>query len=118
MHIARSRNDLYATLARLHCRDAALALADHLHALIAKLVERASEFADVVMPGYTHMQPAQPSTYGFYLLGIADAFMRDAGRLDDFWPRLNLNPLGAAAMTGTSFPIDRNLTTALLGFDA
>jgi argininosuccinate lyase len=118
MHIARSRNDLYAALARLHCRDAALALADNLHALIAKLIERASEFADVVMPGYTHMQPAQPSTYGFYLLGIADAFVRDADRLDEIWPRINLSPMGAAAMTGTSFPIDRDLTASLLGFDA
>lgn len=118
MHIARSRNDLYATLARLHCRDAALTLADRLHALIGKLIDRASEFADVVMPGYTHMQPAQPSTYGFYLLGIAGAFMRDADRLDDAWPRINLNPMGSAAMTGTSFPIDRDLTSSLLGFDA
>jgi argininosuccinate lyase len=118
MHIARSRNDLGATLNRLHCRAGALGLIDKLHALIEKLIERADQFADVVMPGYTHMQPAQPSTYGFYLLGIADAFMRDAGRLDDLWARLNLNPLGAAAMTGTSFPIDRSLTTELLGFDA
>jgi argininosuccinate lyase len=117
MHIARSRNDLYATLARLHCRDGALALADQLHALIGKLIERAGEFADVVMPGYTHMQPAQPATYGFYLLGIADAFMRDADRLDNAWPRINLNPMGAAAMTGTSFPVDRDLTASLLGFD-
>jgi argininosuccinate lyase len=121
MHIARSRTRMSVDgtqLNRLHCRAGALELIDRLHGLIEKLIERADQFADVVMPGYTHMQPAQPSTYGFYLLGIADAFMRDAGRLDDFWPRLNLNPLGAAAMTGTSFPIDRNLTTALLGFDA
>src|SRR5271163_3029357 len=117
MHIARSRNDLGATLNRLQCRDAALALIDNLQELIAVLIERADQFADVVMPGYTHMQPAQPATYGFYLLGVADAFMRDSGRLDDLWPRINLNPLGAAAMAGTSFPIDRDLTTSLLGFD-
>jgi argininosuccinate lyase len=118
MHIARSRNDLGATLQRLHCREIALGLADALHGLIAVLIERAAQFADVVMPGYTHMQPAQPSTYGFYLLGIADAFMRDSDRMDAVWPRINLNPMGAAAMTGTSFPIDRDLTTSLLGFDA
>jgi argininosuccinate lyase len=117
MHIARSRNDMQATIQRLHCRSAALALVDNLHALIAILVDRAEQYADVVMPGYTHMQPAQPSTYGFYLLGLAEAFMRDICRLNEVWPRINLNPLGAAAMTGTSFPIDRDLTTALLGFD-
>lgn len=118
MHIARSRNDLGATLQRLRCREIALDLFDALHALIEVLIKRATQFSDVVMPGYTHMQPAQPSTYGFYLLGIADAFMRDGDRLDGVWPRINLNPMGAAAMTGTSFPIDRNLTTSLLGFDA
>ena len=118
MHIARSRNDLGATLQRLHCRDIALDLTDALHRLIEVLIKRADQFADVVMPGYTHMQPAQPSTYGFYLLGIADAFMRDSDRMDAVWPRINLNPMGAAAMTGTSFPIDRDLTTSLLGFDA
>jgi argininosuccinate lyase len=117
IHIARSRNDLQATFQRLHCRNAALALSDRLHALIAILLERADQYADVVMPGYTHMQPAQPSTYGFYLLGLAEAFMRDSCRLDEVWPRINLNPLGAAAMTGTGFPIDRNLTASLLGFD-
>jgi argininosuccinate lyase len=117
MHVARSRNDLGATLSRLHCRNGALALIDKVQALVAMLIERAGQFADVVMPGYTHMQPAQPSTYGFYLLGIAGAFMRDSDRLHDLWPRLNLNPMGAAAMTGTSFPIDRDLTTSLLGFD-
>jgi argininosuccinate lyase len=117
MHIARSRNDLQATFQRLHCRNAALALTDRLHALIEVLIERADQFADVVMPGYTHMQPAQPSTYGFYLLGLAEAFMRDGDRLNALWPRINLNPLGAAAMTGTGFPIDRDLTAALLGFD-
>jgi argininosuccinate lyase len=117
MHIARSRNDLGATLDRLHCRNAALELIDCLHALIAVMLERAEQFADVVMPGYTHMQPAQPSTYGFYLLGLAEAFMRDCDRLDGVWPRINRNPLGAAAMTGTSFRIDRELTASLLGFD-
>ncbi len=117
MHIARSRNDLQAAIQRLHCRNAALALTEHLHELIAMLVGRADQYADVVMPGYTHMQPAQPSTYGFYLLGIAGAFMRDSDRLNEVWPRINLNPLGAAAMTGTSFPIDRDLTSTLLGFD-
>lgn len=118
MHIARSRNDLGATLHRLHARTALLTLVDHLQTFIATLLARAEQFADVVMPGYTHMQPAQPSSYGFYLLGLAGSLQRDNDRLDDLWPRINLNPMGAAAMTGTSFPIDRDLTTSLLGFDA
>ena len=117
MHTGRSRNDLGATLDRMLCRDAALKLIDCLHALIAVLLARAEQFADVVMPGYTHLQPAQPSTYGFYLAGLAEAFLRDCNRLDNAWPCINLSPLGAAAMTGTSFPIDRQLTASLLGFD-
>lgn len=117
MHIGRSRNDLQATLQRLHCRTAGLALIDNALDLRAMLLRRAAEFAEVVMPGYTHLQPAQPSTYGFYLLGIADAFARDTARLAAAWAETNRNPLGAAAMTGTSFPIDRNRTAALLGFD-
>jgi len=117
MHIARSRNDLQATLQRLHCRTAALALIDQVQALVQVMTARADQFADVVMPGYTHMQPAQPSTYGFYLLGVAEAFMRHNDRLEEAWPRINVSPLGAAAMTGTSFPIDRDLTASLLGFD-
>jgi argininosuccinate lyase len=85
---------LGATLNRLQCRDATLALIDNLHALIAVLIERAEQFADVVMAGYTHMQPAQPATYGFYLLGIADAFMRDGDRLDDLWAARQPQPAG------------------------
>jgi argininosuccinate lyase len=118
LHIGRSRNDLYATLNRLQCRDAALDIIDAVNALRRDLIEQAAIYADAVMPGYTHLQPAQPSTWGYYLLGLAEAFARDAERIAATWARINRNPLGAAAMTGTRFPIDCALTTRLLGFDA
>ncbi len=117
LHIGRSRNDLGAALARMQCREALLEITDALLALRAALLEAAKRHADAVMPGHTHLQPAQPSTFGFLLLGLADAFARDAARLSGAWPRLNLSPLGAAAMTGSSFPLDRALLAALLGFE-
>jgi argininosuccinate lyase len=79
-------------------------------------LDRAEQNADVVMPGYTHLQPAQPVTFGWYLLGIAQALERDGQRLDQAYPRLNLNPLGAGALACTTFPIDRMETARLLGF--
>lgn len=118
LHIGRSRNDLYATLNRLQCRDAALDIIDAVNALRDSLLAAAVRHADAVMPGYTHLQPAQPSTWGYYLLGLAEAFGRDAERIAASWTRINRNPLGAAAMTGTRFAIDCDLTTRLLGFDA
>ena len=93
-------------------------LSDANEAAAVSLLDRAALFADVVMPGYTHLQPAQPITFGFYLSGIASALARDAGRLVDAWKRLNLSPMGAAALATTSFPIDRALVADLLGFDA
>jgi argininosuccinate lyase len=117
-HIARSRNDLKATKDRLRARPLALAIYDGVIALRAALLEQAERHRDVVMPGYTHLQPAQPITFGYYLLGVAQALERDHARLAECWPRLNVNPLGTGALAGTSFPIDRALTTRLLGFDA
>ena len=118
MHLARSRNDLWATVARMNARATLLGTGERLLDLRARLLELAEAHADLVMPGFTHLQPAQPITAGFYLHGIEQALARDAGRLADAYPRLNRCPLGAGALAGTSFPIDRELTARLLGFDA
>lgn len=117
MHIARSRNDLGAAIDRMRTRDIVLAVGAALARIQEHALDGAMEFRDVVMTGYTHLQPAQPVTYGFYLAGLCAAFERDSDRLLDTWPRINLNPLGAGALAGTSFAIDRDLTARLLGFD-
>ena len=117
LHIARSRNDLSAALDRLRVRDLVLQLLDGANALRAALIARAEMFADVVVPGHTHLQPAQPITFGYYLAGLASALERDAERLLDAWKRVNLSTMGAAALATTTFPIDRALTAELLGFD-
>ncbi|MDB5377106.1 MAG: argininosuccinate lyase [Rubritepida sp.] len=117
LHIARSRNDLSAALDRLRAREAVLDLLEASAKVRHTFIERGAEFADVVMPGYTHLQPAQPITFGFYLTGLASALERDAERLLDLWKRLNLSPMGAAALATTTFPIDRAMVAALLGFD-
>jgi argininosuccinate lyase len=117
MHIARSRNDLGATLDRMRARDAILDISAALCDIQDHALNGAIQFRHVVMPGYTHLQPAQPITYGFYLSGIAAAFERDAQRLMNGWASTNLNPLGAGALAGTTFDIDRALTSKLLGFD-
>jgi argininosuccinate lyase len=117
LHTARSRNDQVATDFRLYVRDtidetdAALAAFQH------ALVERALEHAGTVMPGFTHLQTAQPVTFGHHLLAYVEMAARDRGRFADARKRLNESPLGAAALAGTSFPIDRDLTAKTLGFD-
>lgn len=118
LHIARSRNDLSAAMDRLRARDALLALLDGANTVRRTLLDRAELFAEVVMPGYTHLQPAQPITFGYYLSGIASALQRDTARLLEAWKRVNLSPMGAAALATTSFPIDRVMVADLLGFDA
>lgn len=117
MHTARSRNDIKSAQDRLLARGFALRIMNDLLVLREKTVERADELKDVVMPGYTHMQPAQPITFGYYLLGIAHALERDYQRISQCYTRINLNPLGAGALAGTPFPIDRRMTADLLGFD-
>ncbi len=116
MHIARSRNDLKATQDRLRARDNTLDVIAGEIAVRQALLEGAERHAGVIMPGYTHLQPAQPITFGYYLLGLGHAFERDHDRLDGCYRRINVNPLGTGALAGTSFPIDRQMTTALLGF--
>jgi argininosuccinate lyase len=117
LHTARSRNDLKCTLDRMRARAKALDLTGRVLELRSALLDKARDTLSVVMPGYTHMQPAQPITFGWYLLGIEQAIARDHDRLVDCHARLNLCPLGAGAMAGTSFPIDRATTARLLGFD-
>jgi argininosuccinate lyase len=117
LHTARSRNDQVATDFRMWVRSAAEALDDHLRDLQAALLDRAEEHAATVMPGFTHLQPAQPVTFGHHLLAYVEMFGRDRGRFADARQRLNECPLGAAALAGTGFPIDRDGTAEALGFE-
>jgi argininosuccinate lyase len=117
LHTARSRNDQVATDFRLWVRDAATAMDAALKQLQNALIERAEEFSDAVMPGFTHLQTAQPVTLGHHLLAYVEMFGRDRGRFADCRIRLNESPLGAAALAGTSFAIDRFATAKALGFD-
>ena len=117
LHTARSRNDQVATDFRLWVREACEAADEALADLQAALVDQAEAAADVVMPGYTHLQNAQPVTFGHHLLAYVEMFGRDRGRFADARARMNESPLGAAALAGTPFPIDRRLTARTLGFD-
>ncbi|MEO0672135.1 MAG: argininosuccinate lyase [Pseudomonadota bacterium] len=117
LHTARSRNDQVATDFRLYIRDRIDAFDQALHGLQTTLATKAESHADVVMPGFTHLQPAQPVTFGHHLLAYVEMIGRDRGRLHDARRRLNECPLGAAALAGTSFPIDRKATAAALDFD-
>jgi argininosuccinate lyase len=116
LHTARSRNDQVATDFRLWLRDAIDALDAQLAAYQLALVEKALEHAATVMPGFTHLQPAQPVTFGHHLLAYVEMAARDRGRFADARTRLNESPLGAGALAGTSFPIDRAMTAKALGF--
>ena len=117
LHTARSRNDQVATDFRLWVRE----LIDSVDAALAEmqtvLLRRAEEHANTLMPGFTHLQTAQPVTFGFHLMAYVEMFGRDRGRFADARRRLNESPLGAAALAGTSFPTDRHMTAELLGFD-
>ena len=117
LHTARSRNDQVATDFRLYVRDSIDTLAAQIKTLQLALVTRAEEEAETIMPGFTHLQSAQPVTFGHHLLAYVEMLGRDAGRLADARKRLNESPLGSAALAGTSFPIDRHMTAEALGFD-
>jgi argininosuccinate lyase len=117
LHTARSRNDQVATDLRLWVRDAIDSIDAALSDLLSVLIDRAEEHAETVMPGFTHMQTAQPVTLGHHLLAYVEMLWRDRGRFADARRRLNECPLGAAALAGTAFPIDRQATSAALGFD-
>ena len=117
LHTARSRNDQVALDLRLWVRDAIDGLILKIEALQRALASRALDCAGMVMPGFTHLQSAQPVTFGHHLMAYVEMLARDAGRFRDARKRLNECPLGAAALAGTSFPIDRDMTAKALGFD-
>ncbi len=117
LHTARSRNDQVATDFRLWVRDQCDAAIEGLTALMRALVDQAEAGADLVMPGFTHLQTAQPVTWGHHMLAYVEMLARDRSRFADARARMNESPLGAAALAGTSFPIDRAMTAAALGFD-
>src|SRR4051812_42393654 len=117
LHTARSRNDQVATDFKLWVRGACDEAMDAIRALQRVLVERADEHAETIMPGFTHLQVAQPVTLGHHLLAYFEMLRRDASRFTDARARMNECPLGSAALAGTGFPIDRDATAQALGFD-
>ncbi|MGU3495195.1 argininosuccinate lyase [Xanthobacteraceae bacterium A53D] len=117
LHTARSRNDQVATDFRLYVRDTVDALDAQLADLQVALAEKALAHAATVMPGFTHLQTAQPVTFGHHLMAYVEMIGRDRGRFADARKRLNESPLGSAALAGTSFPLDRDATAKALGFD-
>ena len=117
LHTGRSRNDQVATDIRLYLREAIDRILDQLTRLQQGLIDQAERYADTIMPGFTHLQVAQPVTFGHHLLAWNEMLVRDRGRLEDCRSRLNQCPLGAAALAGTSYPIDRDMTSAALGFE-
>jgi argininosuccinate lyase len=117
LHTARSRNDQVATDFRLFVRDAIDTVDAQLRALQTALATKADAYFDAVMPGFTHLQSAQPVTFGHHLLAYVEMLARDRSRFADCRKRLNESPLGAAALAGTAFPIDRKKTAKALGFD-
>lgn len=117
LHTGRSRNDQVATDIRLYLRDEIDVIARELTRLQAGILDLASREADTIMPGFTHLQTAQPVTFGHHLLAWFEMLNRDYGRLQDCRKRMNQSPLGAAALAGTTYPIQREMTCELLGFD-
>ena len=118
LHTARSRNDQVATDFKLWVRDQMDAAIDGLSALMRVFIGQAEAGADIVMPGFTHLQVAQPVTWGHHMMAYVEMFARDRSRFEDARKRMNQSPLGAAALAGTSFPIDRHMTAEALGFSA
>jgi argininosuccinate lyase len=118
LHTARSRNDQAGTDFRLYLRDVVDNVDKALAALQLALVEQATEHTATIMPGFTHLQVAQPVTFGHHMLAYVEMIARDRGRFADARKRINLSPLGAAALAGTPYPIDREMTSKALGFAA
>ncbi|MDD2802904.1 MAG: argininosuccinate lyase [Methanocorpusculum sp.] len=116
MHLGRSRNDEVATCLRMRTRELLIDTLTALFELRQSLISRAEEHTTTIMPGFTHLQHAQPTTLAHYLLAYESLFARDTARLFDAYTRVNISPLGSAAFAGTGFAIDRNLTAAYLGF--
>ena len=117
LHTARSRNDQVALDLRMYLRDEAKIIEKGLLSLIKAIHEKAAENTDAIMPGYTHLQRAQPIVFAQHLLAYAMMFMRDVDRLSDTVKRMNVSPLGSCALAGTTYPTDRKMAAAALGFD-
>ena len=117
LHTARSRNDQVAVDVRLYLREQLDTISSLLCDLLGVIAKKAEEYKDTVMPGYTHLQRAQPITFGHHLCAYGMMFVRDKERLADCRKRLNVSPLGSCALSGTAFPINRDRTAELLGFD-
>ncbi|MBQ7936151.1 MAG: argininosuccinate lyase [Clostridia bacterium] len=117
LHTARSRNDQVAVDIRLYLRDETKEIIGLIKELLAAVLEQAKKHADTIMPGYTHLQRAQPITFGHHLLAYAMMLIRDCGRLEDAVKRMNQNPLGSCALAGTTYETDRAETSRTLGFD-
>ena len=118
LHTGRSRNDQVATDIRLYLREGITELERGLRALIDALLTLADKEYDAIMPGFTHLQVAQPVTFGHHMLAWVEMLRRDLGRMQDCRSRMNIMPLGSAALAGTTFPIDRDYTASMLGFTA
>ncbi|MGN0635520.1 MAG: argininosuccinate lyase [Acutalibacteraceae bacterium] len=118
LHTARSRNDQVAVDIRLYLRDAIAELNGLLKELVEVLLQKAEAYAEAIMPGYTHLQRAQPITFGHHLMAYVSMLLRDIDRMNDCSKRMNIMPLGSGALAGTTYPIDRRMTASLLGFDA
>ena len=117
LHTGRSRNDQVATDIRLWLRDEITVIQDLIQGLQASLLDLAEQNVDVVMPGFTHLQVAQPVSFGHHMLAYVEMLGRDFERMVDCRKRVNRMPLGAAALAGTTYPIDRSITAELLGFE-
>ena len=118
LHTGRSRNDQVALDIRLTLREDCLSLIEQLRGLLRVLCKKAGKYSAAVMPGYTHMQRAQPVTFGHHLMAYVEMLLRDISRLEDALKRMNQCPLGSGALAGTTYPLDRELTAELLGFPA
>ena len=118
LHTGRSRNDQVATDIRLYLRAAIESIRSQMTRLRTGLIDQAERYADTVMPGFTHLQVAQPVTFGHHLLAWNEMLARDDSRLADCSSRMNYCPLGSAALAGTSYNIDRHMTAKALGFQA
>ena len=116
LHTGRSRNDQVALDIRMTLREDCLSLIEQLRGLLRVLCKKAGQYSEAVMPGYTHMQRAQPVTFGHHLLAYAEMLLRDISRFEDALKRMNQCPLGSGALAGTTYPLDRELTAELLGF--
>lgn len=117
LHTARSRNDQVALDIRLTLRDEIDEIIAKLKGLVTVLCKKAEEHSKTIMPGYTHLQRAQPITFGHHLMAYCAMILRDIDRLDDVKKRMNICPLGSGALAGTTYPLDRNMVADLLGFD-